>query len=332
MAQLIALEYGRTRELDAAIRRASSELVGGYAVVLLVGSRVYAFRDPLGIRPLVLGTVDGGTAVASESVALELMGGKLVRDVEPGEVVVLDKGQVAHTSTIPNGGGKALCMFEWVYFSRPDSIAEGRSIYDVRYRIGERLARESPAEADLVVPVPDSARPQALGFASVSGIPYAEGLIKNRFVERTFILPDQRKREFEVRVKLHPVPGLLKGKRIVLVDDSIVRGTTFREIVEMVRSAGAAHIDVRVGCPPIRAPCYFGVDMKQRKELVAHGRDEAEIARAVGADSVHYLSIPGLVEAVGMPAEQLCLGCLTGRYPVEVPEEHHRFQKSLGEF
>ncbi len=332
MAQLIALEYGRTRELEGAIRRACAEVVGGYAIVLLAGSKVYAFRDPLGIRPLVVGTVDGGVAVASESVALELMGGRSLRDVEPGEVVVLDRGQVLKGAVTPNGGERAHCMFEWVYFSRPDSIAEGRPVYDVRYRIGERLARESPADADLVVPVPDSARPQALGFATVSKVPYAEGLIKNRFVERTFILPDQRRREFEVRVKLHPVPGLLKGKRIVLVDDSIVRGTTLREIVQMVRSAGASRVDVRVGCPPIRAPCYFGVDMKERKELVAHGRDEPQIAEAIGADSVHYLSVEGLVESIGLPEGQLCLGCLTAKYPVDVPEERHRFQKSLAEF
>jgi amidophosphoribosyltransferase len=332
MAQTIALAYGRTRDLEAAIRRAATELVGGYAVVFLAGNRVYAFRDPLGIRPLVLGTVDGGVAVASESVAIEMMGGKLLRDVHPGEVVVLERGQPARTSSIANGGERAHCMFEWVYFSRPDSIVEERPVYDARYRIGERLAIESPAEADLVVPVPDSARPQGLGFSAKSGIPYAEGLIKNRFVERTFILPDQKKREFEVRVKLHPVPGLLTGKRIVLLDDSIVRGTTLREIVQMVRSAGATRVDVRIGCPPIRAPCYFGVDMKERKELVAHGREENEVAQVVGADSVHYLSMAGLVEAIGLPADRLCLGCLTGRYPVEVPEERHRFQKLLGEF
>ncbi len=332
VAQLIALEFGRTRDLESAIRRASQEMVGGYAVVFLVGQKVYAFRDPLGIRPLVLGTVEGGVAVASESVALELMGGHVLRDLAPGEVVLLEKGQVAHTSQLSNGGERAHCMFEWVYFSRPDSIAEGRPVYDVRYKIGERLARESPAKADLVVPVPDSARPQALGFAAASGIPYAEALIKNRFVERTFILPDQRRRESEVRVKLHPVPGLLEGKNVVLLDDSIVRGTTLREIVQMVRSAGAKRVDVRVGCPPIRAPCYFGIDMKERKELVAHNRQESEIAQAIGADSVHYLSMPGLVESVGLPAGQLCLGCLTGDYPVEVPEERHRFQKSLEEF
>ncbi len=332
MAQMIALEYTRTRDLEAAIRRACSEIIGGYAVVFLVGQRVYAFRDPLGIRPLVFGTIDGGVAVASESVALELMGGKAVRDLEPGEVMVLEKGQLLRTSRIPNGGERAHCMFEWVYFSRPDSIAEGRPMYDVRHRIGLELARESPVEADIVVPIPDSARPQALGFAEGSGIPYAEALIKNRFVERTFILPDQKRREFEVRVKLHPVPGLLKGKRVVLLDDSIVRGTTLREIVQMVRSAGATHIDVRIGCPPIRAPCYFGIDMKERRELVAHNRTEEEIAGIVGADSVRYLSIDGLVSSIGLRREELCLGCLTGKYPVEVPEERHRYQKSLGEF
>jgi amidophosphoribosyltransferase len=332
MAQLIALEYNHTRDLDAAIRRACPELVGGYAVVMLVGNRVYAFRDPLGIRPLVYGTIEGGVAVASESVALELMGGKSVRDVLPGEVVVLEKGQLARTSRMSTSGERAHCMFEWVYFSRPDSIAEGVPIYEVRHRIGMRLAKESPAQADLVVPVPDSARPQALGFSEGSGIPYAEALIKNRFVERTFILPDQKRRESEVRVKLHPVPGLLKGKRVVLIDDSIVRGTTLREIVQMVRTAGATRVEVRVGCPPIRAPCYFGVDMKDRRDLVAHGRDEAAIAEAVGADTVRYLSVPGLVDSITLPGDSLCLGCLTGNYPVDVPEEHHRFQKSLEEF
>ncbi|MFZ1022833.1 MAG: amidophosphoribosyltransferase [Thermoplasmata archaeon] len=332
IAQMIALEYSRTRDLEIAIRRACAELIGGYAVVMLVGNRVVGFRDPLGIRPLVLGTVEGGTAVASESVALDLMGGRLIRDLEPGEVVVLEKGEVKHTSRIAGSGERAHCMFEWVYFSRPDSIMEGRPIYDVRHRIGQALARESPTEADLVVPVPDSARPQALGFAEASGIPYAEALIKNRFVERTFILPDQRKREAEVRVKLHPVPGLLKGRRVVLLDDSIVRGTTLREIVQMVRGAGATRVDVRIGCPPIIAPCYFGVDMKERKELIAVGHSEEEIAEMLGADSVHYLSLPGLVESVGMAEDKLCLGCLTGRYPVDVPEERRRFQKSLEEF
>ncbi len=291
-----------------------------------------AFRDPLGIRPLVYGTVEGGVAVASESVALELMGGKLIRDVLPGEVVVLEKGQLARTSRIPSSGERAHCMFEWVYFSRPDSIAEDLPIYDVRHRIGVRLAKESPVEADLVVPVPDSARPQALGFSEGSKIPYAEALIKNRFVERTFILPDQKRRESEVRVKLHPVPGSLKGKRIVLLDDSIVRGTTFREIVQMVRGAGATRIDVRIGCPPIRAPCYFGVDMKERQGARRHrarrGRD-----RAGGGCGQRPLPLDGRARRVDHAPSRESLSRLPhGQYPVDVPEEHHRFQKSLEEF
>ncbi|MCI4324501.1 MAG: amidophosphoribosyltransferase [Thermoplasmata archaeon] len=332
IAQMIALEYGRTRDLDAAIRRAATELIGGYAVAMVVGQRLVAFRDPLGIRPLVLGTLEGGYAIASESVALELMGGRLVRDVLPGEVIIIDKGQTLHSSRMTNVGERAHCMFEWVYFSRPDSVVEGQMVYEVRHRIGQTLARESPATAELVIPVPDSSRPQALGYSEVSGIPYAEGLIKNRYVERTFILPDQKRREDEVRVKLHPVPGLLKGKRVVLVDDSIVRGTTLREIVHMVRQAGAERIDVRIGCPPIVAPCYFGIDMKERKELVASGRTEDEVAKVIGAESVHYLSMAGLVSSIGIPQDGLCLGCLTGRYPLDVPEERRRFQKSLEEF
>ncbi|MCI4353483.1 MAG: amidophosphoribosyltransferase [Thermoplasmata archaeon] len=332
MAQLIALEYGRTRDLESAIRKAMSELVGGYAVVMLVGNRLVGFRDPMGIRPLVLGTLDGGYAVASESVALELMGGALVRDIAPGEVVVIEKGTSLSSSRYAGANERAHCMFEWVYFSRPDSVVEGRLVYEVRRKVGEILARERPTQADVVIPVPDSSRPQALGFSAVAGIPYAEALIKNRFVERTFILPDQKRREEEVRVKLHPVPGLIQGKRVVLLDDSIVRGTTLREIVAMVRKAGASRVDVRIGCPPITAPCYFGIDMKDRRELVASGRDEDEVAQQIGADSVHYLSMPGLVEAIGMPEEHLCLGCLTGRYPVDVPEERRRFQKVLEEF
>ncbi|MCI4348883.1 MAG: amidophosphoribosyltransferase [Thermoplasmata archaeon] len=332
MAQMIGVEYGMTRDLESSVRRACAELVGGYAVVMLVGSKLLAFRDPLGIRPLVMGTLDGGFAFASESVALELMGGRLVRDVLPGEVILVEKGQTVHSSRMAGVGERAHCMFEWVYFSRPDSVAEGQMVYEVRTRIGKRLAAESPVQADLVIPVPDSSRPQALGFSQASGIPYAEGLIKNRFVERTFILPDQKRREAEVRVKLHPVPGLLGGKRIVLLDDSIVRGTTLKEIVAMVRQAGATRIDVRIGCPPIVAPCYFGVDMKERRDLIANGRTAEEVAKIVGADSVHYLSIEGLVASIALPQESLCLGCLTGRYPVEVPAERRRFQKQLEEY
>ena len=276
---------------------------------MLAGSRLVAFRDPLGIRPLVLGTVDGGYAVASESVAIDLMGGQLVRDVLPG-------GGHRHRTRaddpqLPDGRHRrAGALHVRVGLLLPSGL-DRRGSNGLRRAASDRpaaRAKEAPAESDLVIPVPDSSRPQALGYSEASGIPYAEGLIKNRFVERTFILPDQKKREDEVRVKLHPVPGLLEGKRIVLLDDSIVRGTTLREIVQMVRAAGAKRVDVRIGCPPIVAPCYFGVDMKERKELVANGRTEDEVAKVVGADSVHYLSMAGLVESLGLPQESLCLG------------------------
>ena len=332
LGQYIAMEFSRTRDMETAIRRAMMEASGAYAVVLLHGNHLYAFRDPHGIRPLCLGSLDGGYAVASESVALELMGGKLERELLPGEIVSIERGQVSHSSTIPRPGSTAYCMFEWVYFSRPDSIFQGQLIYEVRHRIGKALARESPLEADVVVPVPDSSRPQALGFSEESGIPYAEGLIKSRFVERTFILPDQRRREEEVRVKLHPIPGVLRDKRVVLLDDSIVRGTTLREIVHMVRAAGAREVHVRVGCPPIVAPCYYGVDMKERKDLVAFEKTQEEVARALRADSVRYLTIPGLVQSIGVGQNDLCLGCLTARYPVDVPQEQRRFQRTLREF
>ena len=333
MGQLIAIEFHRTHDMGTAIRRAMGEMSGGYAVTLVHGNRVYGFRDPQGIRPLALGSLKDGHVLASESVAIELMGERMLRDLEPGEVVTLDRGAVKEAPRhVAPVSARAYCMFEWVYFSRPDTVLEGHLVYEVRHRIGKILSRDAPAEADLVVPVPDSGRSQALGFAEASGIPYAEGLIKNRFVERTFILPDQKRREEEVRVKLHPIAGVLRGRRIVLLEDSIVRGTTLREVVGMVRSAGARAVHVRVGCPPIVAPCYFGVDMKERRDLVAYGRSEEEVAKSLGADSVRYLTMAGLVEAIGLPESSLCVGCLTGRYPLSIPQEHRRFQKSLGEF
>lgn len=333
MGQLIAHEFARSRDMATAIRRAMVEMSGGYAVTLLHGNRLYGFRDPLGIRPLCLGTLEGGYALASESVALELMGGKLVRDVAPGELIVVERGNVLHTSKgAPTARRLAHCMFEWVYFSRPDSIMDGKLVYEVRHRIGTRLAKEGPVSADVVVPVPDSSRPQALGFAEVAKIPYAEGLIKSRFVERTFILPDQKRREEEVRVKLHPLPGILRDKRVVLMDDSIVRGTTLREIVSMVREAGAKEVHLRVGCPPIVAPCYFGIDMKERKELVAFQRTEEDVAKLLGADSLRYISLHGLIESIDLSERSLCIGCLTGRYPLDIPQEHQRFQRQLSDF
>ncbi len=337
----LVTEYQNSVNLEFAIKRLMGEVSGGYAIVVLHGQKFYAFRDPLGIRPLSMGKLDGGIAVASESVAIELMGGTDIRDVAPGEIIVVERARGKEESAGPlsvrsiKGPARketAHCMFEWVYFSRPDSIIDTRLVYEVRYRIGEVLAKESPVSADVVIPVPDSSRPQALGLSHASGVPYAEGLIKNRFVERTFILPDQRRREEEVRVKLHPVPGVIKGKRVVLLDDSIVRGTTLKEIVAMVRAAGAKEVHVRVGCPPIVAPCYFGIDMKDRRDLIAFERTPKEIAHIIGADSVAYLSMAGLIHAIDKKENALCVGCLVGKYPVNVPQEHRRLQKSLVDF
>ncbi|MCL5430343.1 MAG: amidophosphoribosyltransferase [Candidatus Marsarchaeota archaeon] len=332
MGQLISYEYSQTHSMPTAIRRAMGALSGAYAIAMLHGNTLYAFRDPNGIRPLCLGALENGYAVASESVAIELMGGGLIRDIEPGEIVMIEKGQQPRSYKSQNTSSRAHCMFEWVYFSRPDSVLDGKLVYNVRKRIGETLARESPVKADVIVPVPDSGRPQALGFSEESGISYSEGLIKSRFVERTFILPDQKLRRQAVRMKLHPIADVFNGKRVVLLDDSIVRGTTLREIVSMVRSVGAKEVHLRIGCPPIIAPCYFGIDMKDRNDLIAASRKEAEIAQELGADSLKYLSLNGLVKSIGLPENQICMGCITAKYPLNIPQEQQRFQQSLNDF
>ncbi len=314
-----------------AVRNALKRIEGGYAFTLMIGSRVYGIRDPLGIRPLCLGKVPGGYAVASESVVFDMLGGKLIRDVMPGEMVELTAGDyVSYPS--PSGGERANCMFEYVYFARPDSIMDGKSVFDVRIEVGKMLAREHPAEADVVIPVPDSGRTHAIGFCEESGIPLSEGLMKNRFVERTFILPDQDAREASVRMKLNPIRSVVRGKRVVIIDDSIVRGTTMLKIVQMVREAGATEVHVRIGCPRIIAPCYYGIDMKTRNQFIATGRSEEDIAREITADSLGYISVDGLVRAIGSKQSELCLGCVTAEYPTKVPGERMRFQRSLESF
>ncbi len=311
-----------------AVRNALKRIEGGYAFTLMIGSKVFGIRDPLGIRPLVLGRIPGGFAVASESVVFEMLGGSLIRDVQPGEIVELTTEDYVSYSA-PSLGEKANCMFEYVYFARPDSVIDGRSVFDVRVEVGRMLAKERPVEADVVIPVPDSGRTHAIGFCEESGIPMSEGLMKNRFVERTFILPDQKAREAGVRMKLNPIRSVIKGKRVVIIDDSIVRGTTMRQIVQMVREAGATEVHVRIGCPRIIAPCYYGIDMKTRNQFIATGRTEAEIAKEITADSLGYISIEGLVKAIGSKHAELCLGCVTAEYPTRVPGERMRFQRSI---
>lgn len=312
-----------------AIQETMGRLQGSYAFALLVGSELYGVRDPWGIKPLCIGKLPaggphgGGHIIASESVALDVVGAAFVRDVKPGEVVRVRKGAVDTVAHLP-AAKPARCFFEYVYFARPDAWMDGRLNQEVRERIGRILAREAPCAADIVVPVPDSGRSHAQGFAAEAGLPYQEALMKNRYVHRTFIMPTQEARELNVRLKLNPMRHVLEGKRVVLTDDSIVRGTTMKRIVQMVRDAGAKEVHVRVGCPPIVAPCYLGIDMNTREELVGASKSVKEIERMIGADSLAYISQDGLIEALGFPKDELCLGCITGRYPVPVPGEHLR--------
>ncbi len=306
-----------------AIKETMSRLQGAYAFTILIGSELYGVRDPWGIKPLCLGRLkDGkeGHIVASESVALDVVGAQWVRDLLPGEVVRVRKDQVERVAHLP-APKPARCFFEYVYFARPDAWMDGRLNQEVRERLGRILAQEAPVKADIVVPVPDSGRSHAQGFAAASGIAYAEGLMKNRYVHRTFIMPTQEAREINVRLKLNPMRHILQGKRVVLTDDSIVRGTTMKRIVQMVRDAGAKEVHVRIGCPPIVAPCYLGIDMNTRDQLIAATKSVQETEKAIGADSLAYISQKGLYEALGFPEDELCTGCITGRYPVPVPGE-----------
>ncbi|NLI73902.1 MAG: amidophosphoribosyltransferase [Euryarchaeota archaeon] len=326
--RMLATELTQNSDPIKAIRTVMRNLDGAYALVFMVGKRVFGARDPLGLRPLCIGKLENGYSIASESAVFDILQGDFVRDVAPGEIVeITPSGFTSHQATThPH---TAHCMFEWVYFARPDSIIDGREVYDVRKKLGQTLAREQPVIADVVIPVPDSGRANALGYAQESGIMYEEGLMKNRYVERTFILPDQSKREEGVSLKLNPIRSTIVDKRVVVVDDSIVRGTTLRKIVQMLRHAGAKEVHVRIGCPPIIAPCYYGVDMKTRDYFIAAGRTFDEIAELIGADSVGYTSVKGLRDSLDLSEQDLCMACLTAEYPTCVPGERMRFQKTL---
>lgn len=328
VVRLLANEISSTGDVRRALREFTSKLVGSYSLVLMIGNRVFGVRDPLAIRPLCLGKDNSKHVIASESVVFDSLGMKFIRDLKPGEIVEITATDY-RSFRLPHPTRTAHCMFEWVYFARPDSVLDGQLVYDARVSIGKELAREQPADADIVIPVPESGRAQAWGFSQVSGMPYVEGLIKNRYIERTFIMPEQRDREIGVMLKLNPIKSAIKNRRVVLIDDSIVRGTTIRKIVQILREAGAKEVHVRIGCPPIRAPCYLGIDMKTRDQFAANGRTVAQIAKMITADSLGYLSIEGLVRALGFQRDDLCLGCLTGEYPVEIPGEKFRFQKPL---
>lgn len=303
------------------LRSVMPQLQGAYSLVLATPREVIAVRDRFGVRPLTIGRLQDHWVVASESCAIETVGGEAVRDVTPGEIVVIsgDGADGLHSYVGQRTESTAACLFEYIYFARPDSCISGRSLYLARQRMGAQLAQEFPVAADLVIGVPDSATPAAAGYANARGLPYADGLIKNRYIGRTFIQPDQRLRQLGVKMKFNALGAVLSGKRVVMIDDSVVRGTTVRPLVRLLREAGAAEVHLGVSSPPFRWPCYLGLDVARRDELIAARLSKAEdIAREVGVDSLHYLSLDGLIAAIDLPAETFCSGCFTGTYPVPV--------------
>ncbi|TAM75015.1 amidophosphoribosyltransferase [bacterium] len=318
MARLLAREPGD--DIVARIRGLMPRLEGSYSIVLTTADQLIAFRDPWGIRPLCLGRLGEGWIVASESCALGTVGAELVREIEPGEIVCIDDAGIrsVHSAVARK---PAFCVFEYIYFARPDSIMADSSIYTARHAMGRRLAEEQPADADVVMAVPDSAVPGGIGYAERSGLPYVEGLIKNRYIGRTFISPDPGMRARGVKLKFNALAENLRGKRVVVVDDSIVRGTTTRNIVKLVREAGATEVHIRITSPPMIHPCFLGVDTASYDELIAANQSVEEIRAHIVADSLGYLSLAGLLASTGRPANDFCTGCLTGHYPEVIADD-----------
>lgn len=317
IANLILASPGQ--DWQSKIRYAMHRLQGAYSLVILTEEALIGVRDPLGVRPLCLGTIDDGWSIASESCALDHIGAKFVREVSPGEIIIIDGDGVK--SFRREAGKRGLCIFEYIYFARPDSIIEGKLLYPAREAMGRALAQEYPVDADLVMGIPDSATAAGISYSTACGTTYCEGLLKNRYVGRTFIAPEQRIRELGVQLKFNPLSRVIAGKRLIVVDDSIVRGTTTPKIVSMLRKAGAAEVHLRICAPPIRYPCFFGVDTAPRWQLIAARRSVEEIREFVDADSLGYLSLDGLIGAIGLPKEVFCLACFTGAYPIPVQIE-----------
>ena len=311
--------------LQESVANAMQKLDGAFSIVALSEGQLVAFRDPRGMRPLCIGRLDGDWVVASETCALDLVGAKFEREIRPGELVVVDADGMQATQAVPEDHGGALCIFEFFYLARPDSRLKDVEIHGARVRMGERLAEEAPVEADLVLPIPDSGTPAAIGFSRALNIPFSEGLIKNRYVGRTFIEPDQGLREQGIRLKFNPLAEV-KGKRVVAVDDSIVRGNTTRQIVQMLFDAGAAEVHVRVSAPPIISQCYYGIDFPDPDELIASDKTVEEVREHLGATSLAYLSLEGLQASTRRPATQFCRACLTRDYPTAVPREAKKLQ------
>jgi amidophosphoribosyltransferase len=294
-------------------------LKGAFCLVFNNEETLFAARDPQGIHPLVLGRLENGWVVASETAALDIVGATFIREVEPGELISVDASglsSVRFAEADPKG-----CLFEYVYLARPDTVIAGRRVHTARVEIGRTLAMEASVDADLVIPTPESGTPSAIGYAEASGIPFGLGLVKNSYVGRTFIQPSQTIRQLGIRLKLNPIRDVIAGKRLVVVDDSIVRGNTQRALVKMLREAGAAEVHVRIASPPVQWPCFFGIDFATRAELIAPGLSEEEICRSIGADSLAYISLEGLVASVGRPMKKLCRACFDGNYPVPIPAD-----------
>jgi amidophosphoribosyltransferase len=313
---------GSPGQLVASVREALGRVAGAYSLVFLTPTALVGVRDPMGFRPLVLGQLKGQWVLASETTALDLIEAEYIREVEPGELVVIDRDGLRSEKLFPDQAAPARqgrCIFESIYFARPDSILFGRSVYETRHAYGKRLAIEHPVPADLVIPVPDSGVPAAIGYAEQSGIPFNMGLVRSHYVGRTFIEPSQQIRHFGVKLKLNALKNVLKGKRVVVVDDSIVRGTTSRKIVKMIRAAGASEVHLRISSPPTAWPCYYGIDTPTRQELIASTHDELQIATYVTADSLGYLSLTGMYQAIGEKRENYCDACFSGEYLIDFP-------------
>jgi amidophosphoribosyltransferase len=307
-------------DLDDAIADTMGRIHGAFAAVVLTERALAGFRDPDGIRPLVVGRLGDAWLLASETCAFDLVGGRVERELEPGELVVIDERGARYRQAVRRNAG-SLCVFEFIYFARPDSVMQGETLHDARRRMGARLAAEAPVDGDVVIGVPDSGTPAAVGYAEHSGIPYGEGLVKNRYVGRTFIQPDQGLRDRGLKLKFNAMRSVLEGRRVIVVDDTIVRGSTTRKLVAMLFEAGALEVHLRVSAPPVISPCFYGIDMADQDELIAAGRSVEEVRERLGATSLAYLSLDGLQAATGQPADRFCRACLTGEYPTPIPDE-----------
>ncbi len=334
ISYLITKERLSAPSIEQAVNQAMGRIEGAYSLCIMSPSKLIAVRDPHGFRPLCYGITDEGDyVVASESCALDAVGAKFIRDLEPGEILVVDKTGVR---TIRDHCGKAnrtMCVFEYIYFARPDSVIDGASVHEARVRAGAFLAKSSPVDADIVIGVPDSGLDAAIGFSRESGIPYGIGFIKNKYIGRTFISPGQKSREDKVRIKLNPIADVVRGKRVVLIDDSIVRGTTSARIVRLIREAGATEVHFRVSAPPFRNPCFYGTDIDSRENLIANNHTIAEIANIIGADTLGYLRMEDVVRLAGDEDLGFCTACFSGEYPTSVPSQtrKNRFEQKISE-